>query len=279
MPADDLQKAIPSSTGANPDPDSEGPLGRYMSVLELVAAFQGALTLADAATILDLPKTTVHRLLKGLERADLVQSGQGRNRAYNLGPRLGRLLHAVADDGWITALARPHLQELVETSGETCYLTRLVGRRVLVAVSVSPEVRWRGYVQPGIEMLPHAAATAKAIMAFQSDALIGQVLNETLPKFTANTRTDTVWIESEFAKVRERNYATCVGEIDEGLAALAVPIKQPDGQVLHALGVTGPLQRIMDESMPQRIHALQKTASKLESALSLGANITKRNGR
>ncbi|WP_441985578.1 IclR family transcriptional regulator [Microvirga sp. 2YAF29] len=217
-------------------------------------------------------------LSKGLERADLVQSGQGRNRSYNLGPRLGRHLHAAADDGWITALARPHLKELVETSGETCYLTRIVGRRVLVAVSVSPEVRWRGYVQPGIEMLPHAAATAKAIMAFQGASLIEQVLSETLPKFTANTRTDTAWIESEFAKVRERNYATCIGEIDEGLAALAVPIKQPDGQVLHALGVTGPLQRIMDDSMPERINALQQTASKLESALSLGASITKRNG-
>jgi DNA-binding IclR family transcriptional regulator len=276
MPADDMQKEILSSTDTNSDSDSEGPLGRYMSVLELVASFQGALTLADAATILDLPKTTVHRLLKGLERADLIHSGRGRNRAYNVGPRLGRLLHATADEGWITALARPHLQELVETSGETCYLTRLVGRRVLVAVSVSPEVRWRGYVQPGIEMPPHAAATAKAIMAFQSDAIVEQILSGPLPKFTANTRTDAAWIKSEFAKVHDHNYATCIGEIDEGLAALAVPIKLSDGQVLHALGVTGPLQRIMDKSMPERINVLKLTASKLEGILSLGASIAGR---
>jgi DNA-binding IclR family transcriptional regulator len=279
MPAIDLRGEIPSSTDTNSDSDSEGPLGRYMSVLELVAAFQGALTLADAATILDLPKTTVHRLLKGLERADMVHSGRGRNRVYNLGPRLGRLLHATADDGWITALARPHIQELVEASGETCYLTRLVGHRVLVAVSVSPDVRWRGYVQPGIEMLPHAAATAKAIIAFQSDALIEQILSGTLPEFTANTRTDAAWIKSEFAKVREHNFATCIGEIDEGLAALAIPIRQSNGQVLHALGMTGPLQRIMGGSMPERIEVLKLTASKLESALSLGASIAGRNDK
>ncbi|MGY3473570.1 helix-turn-helix domain-containing protein [Bradyrhizobium ottawaense] len=57
------------------------------------------------SSLLDLPKTSAHRLLKGLVRAGLAKDNVG-GRAYQLGDRLVRLLHATADDGWIVALAR-----------------------------------------------------------------------------------------------------------------------------------------------------------------------------
>src|SRR6478735_6475048 len=111
-----------------------GPLDRYMQILELLVAFPDSLTLADVASLVELPKTTAHRLLKGLVRAGLAKDGVG-GRAYHLGDRLTRLLHASADDGWLETLAGPYLQRLTETSTETCYLTRLKGSRVVVAVS------------------------------------------------------------------------------------------------------------------------------------------------
>lgn len=252
---------------------SEGPLDRYIAVLELIAAFRGALTLADAAALLELPKTTAHRLLKGLVRANLARESAG-GPTYQLGERLTHLLHATADDGWLTTLVRPHLQQLTDTSTETCYLTRLIGSRVFVAVSQSPDVRWRGYVQPGIEMPPNAAATGKAIIAYQSPAIIAEALAHDLPILTVNTRNDRAAIENELAQVRKRGYATCIGEIDEGLAALAVPIVLPGGSVNYALGMTGPSQRIMNQQMPQRLEALRTTAAALARVLSLGQSIT-----
>jgi DNA-binding IclR family transcriptional regulator len=257
------------------DQTSPGPLGRYMEVLELVAAFPGELTLADVSSILDLPKTTAHRLLKGLVRSGLAKDGVG-GRTYDLGDRLMRLLHATADDGWLVSLASPHLRLLTEATTETCYLTRLIGARVVVAVSLSPDVRWRGYVQPGIEMPINAAATAKAIMAHQSDALVAEALSHDLPKLTVNTHNDREWVERELAEVRNRGYATCIGEIDEGLAAVAVPIILSSGAVFHALGMTGPLQRIMNERLPDRIAALNDTAKALTKALSIGTKIRAR---
>ncbi|MER8402200.1 IclR family transcriptional regulator [Mesorhizobium sp. M1348] len=250
--------------------DVDSPLERYVRLLELIAAFPDQLALADVATLSDFPKTTAHRLLKGLVKAELAIGGQG-GRAYSIGPRLSRILHATADDGWLEALVRPFLAALAEDSGEACYLTKLVGSRVVVAVSQAPEVRWRSYVQPGIEMPPHAAATGKAIMAYQNERLILQVLATDLPKLTVNTRNDHGWIRREFSLVRERGYATCIGEIDEGLGAIAVPICQANGLVLHALGMTGPLQRIVNDQLSQRIAALTTTAALLATKLALGS--------
>ncbi|MVT66104.1 helix-turn-helix domain-containing protein [Bradyrhizobium pachyrhizi] len=252
--------------------ETAGPLDRYMQVLELVATFPGALTLADVSSLLDLPKTSAHRLLKGLVRAGLAKDSVG-GRAYQLGDRLLRLLHATADDGWIAALARAHLQQLTDATSETCYLTRLIGARVVVAISISPDVRWRSYVQPGIEMPVHAAATAKAIIAYQSKAILAEAMSGELPLLTANTRNDRKWIEQELATVRSRGHATCIGEIDEGLAAIAVPIFLSDRRVFYALGMTGPLQRIMNEQLPDRLTALSNVAYVLGNALSIGEKL------
>lgn len=255
--------------------DPSGPLERYLQILEVLAAFPGSLTLADIAAVLELPKTTAHRLLRGLARSGLAKGGG--NRPYELGERLMRLLHASADDGWLTSLVRPHLRVLTDRTNETCYVTRLVGARVLVAASLSPDARWRGYVQPGIEMPINAAASAKAIMAFQNKAVIGQALSHELPTLTANTRNDRVWIEQQLAETRSRGYATCIGEIDEGLAAIAVPVKLSSGIVLHSVAMTGPLQRIMNGQLSERLAALTGAAEALAGSLSIGERL-KRTG-
>ncbi|MGU3495870.1 IclR family transcriptional regulator [Xanthobacteraceae bacterium A53D] len=252
--------------------EAESPLERYMRLVELISGFPGGLALADVAELSDLPKTTAHRLLKGLVKAGLAAGGQG-GKAYVIGPRLSRILHATADDGWLEVIVRPALTALAQSSGEACYITKLIGSRVFVVASQAPEVRWRSYVQPGIEMPPHAAATSKAIIAYQDEAIIRRALAADLPKMTVNTRNDEHWIMSEFARVRELGYATCIGEIDEGLAALGTPVRQSDGQVLYAVGLTGPLPRIMNDDLLGRIEALKVTASDLAAKLELGARI------
>ncbi|WP_166652552.1 IclR family transcriptional regulator [Enterovirga rhinocerotis] len=254
---------------------ASGPLDRYISLLELVAAFPGALILTDVSTLSGLPKTTAHRLLTGLARAGLVEGG-GRRGAYQLGDRLVRLLHNSAADGWISALARPHLEALSARIGETSYLCRVVGHRVQVVTSEAPAAQWRTFVQPRVEMAPHAAATAKAILAFQDEALVSEALAEPLPRLTAHTVTDPARIRDIYAKAREDGFATCVSEIDEGLGALGVPVREPGGRVLYSLGVTGPVQRIMDQRWEERVSAMKEVAGALATTLAAGSAIAAR---
>jgi DNA-binding IclR family transcriptional regulator len=255
--------------------DSPGPLTRYIDVLELIASFSGALTLADVSSLLGLPKTTAHRLLKGLVRSNLAKEGDG-GRTYQLGERVTRLLHASAEEGWLASLAGPHLRALSETTSEACFLARLVGVHVFVAVSEAPDMKWIQHVTEGSEMPVNASASGKAIMAYQSRELIAEALAEDLPKPTPLAHTSRRWIEKEFSTVREQGYATCVGEIYEGSAALACPIMLPGGSVLYSVAISGPLDRVMDKKLPQRVQILRDAADALAKALSLGASIKSR---
>ena len=254
---------------------SPGPLTRYFDVLELLASFSGALTLADVASLLDLPKTTAHRLLKGLVRSNLAQDGEG-GRTYQLGERVTRLLHASAEDGWLASLAGPHLRALSEATSEACFLARLIGVHVFVAVSQAPNGKWRQHVAEGLEMPVNAAASGKAIMAYQSKTLIAEALSQELPKPTSVSHNSRRWVEKEFATVREQGYATCVGEIYEGSAAIACPIFLPGGGVFYSVAISGPADRVVDKKIPQRLQILHETADALAKALSLGANIKSR---
>ncbi len=254
---------------------ANGPLHRYMSLLELVAAFPGALILTDVSTLSDLPKTTVHRLLSGLVRAGLIEGG-GRNGAYRLGDRLVRLLHNSAADGWISALARPHLQALSAHVGETSYLCRIVGHRIQVVTNEAPKAHWRSYVQPNIEMAPHAAASAKAILAFQDETIVEKALAEPLPRLTVHTVTNPESVRRTYVKVRKQGFATCVSEIDEGLGAISVPVSEPSGRVLYSIGVTGPVQRIMGAGFEKRLAGLREAAAVLSATLVFGSDIAAR---
>ena len=86
---------------------TDKPLERYLSIIEVVAAFPQGIGLTRIMEIIDLPKTTVHRLLSGLvETGALVQSKHWAP-TYTLGTRMLRMLYVGTPDERIEPLTRP----------------------------------------------------------------------------------------------------------------------------------------------------------------------------
>jgi len=242
------------------------PLERYVRILELLAAFPEGLGLSDVARLSGLPKTSTHRLLGALQSAQLIELAAG--VVYVLGNRIRRLAHAGADAQWVTTLIKPHLADLAAQTGETCYLAKLhAGHQVSSVMMESPDTPWRGFVLPGKVMAPHAAASAKAILAFQAPAVIDAALMAPLSPITANTCTDPRRVREEYALVRERGYATCIGEIDEELIALGVPIHDAQFGVVYSLGLTGPHQRLKDKGLEALARIMLRYADRVATSL------------
>lgn len=215
-----------------------GILSRYAAVLDAVAARPDGLSLTEIVQATGLPRGTVHRLLGALQSVGYLATRDGR-KIYALGPRLVKLVHVGGSTASVETLARPVLEGLVETHGETAFLARLTGDRVESLVTAVPSREGQSHVHPGRDMPIHAAASAKAIFAFQDPALVERALERPRKRYTGQTRVRAAEVRRDLETVRRRGYAVCDNELDPGVLSYAVPVHVQDAGVLYSVGVVG----------------------------------------
>jgi DNA-binding IclR family transcriptional regulator len=247
----------------------DSPLERYISILETVAPFTEGLTAVELETALDLPKTTVNRLLHALMSSGMVSADNARNRSYRLGDRILRLLHTSPDTSWLATLAQQPLQALADKTGQSAFISKFDGTEVRSVTCVAPDTPVRTYVMPGMSMPVNAAATAKAILAFQPEDVLARVLPSRLERYTEKTKTDIDVLMSEFAAIRERGYATDLAEHVAGLGSIALPVHVSGAEVAHAVGLTGPYDWIIERNFESHRQAIAETANRLSKLLQL----------
>lgn len=239
----------------------ERPLDRYVAVLERVAEFNDGLSALEVERLLQLPKTTVNRLLKTLVEAELLEIGSSKARSYVLGGRLLRLLHTSPSDGWIESVAQKPLQSLAEATGETAFLVKLSGHEIRSVSTEAPDTPVRTYVVPGRVMPPHASATAKAILAWQPEAILESIIGQPMERLTTNTNVNRTALRKELEEVRRLGYAVERGEHVPGLASIGCPVLTPQIGIIYAVGLTGPFDRITGAAFDSHVKALQETAA------------------
>ncbi|WAL81272.1 helix-turn-helix domain-containing protein [Pandoraea sp. XJJ-1] len=253
-----------------PDLDNAPPLERYMRILELLAGFPDGLSLSEIATMLGLPKPSGHRLLKSMIDCHLVETRKGGATTYMVGGRMRRLIYATTRDAWLDSVVRADLRKLVIETGETTYITKLENGMIRSILTEAPDTPWRGYVLPGSEMHVYSAATAKAIAAYQDEDTVARLLSQPLGQKTSKTMTTDAEVRAELSLVKTRGYATCLGEIDEGLAAIGVPLMLGRGEVIFSLGVVGPYGRMTQKGIEQIASTMIECAKAMSKAISLG---------
>ncbi|MDD9727714.1 IclR family transcriptional regulator [Roseovarius sp. SK2] len=253
------------------------PIDRYFMLLELLAGRADGLSLQDIAVMAALPKASLHRQLAVMQAAGLVDRADGSTR-YTLGDRARRLATLMAGTEFIETVAGGLLRALSREFDETCYMARLEGETVRSVLMESPRSPWRGYVVPGRSMMAHANASAKAIMAHQPPEMIESVLKGSLPALTRFTQTDARIVKQEFETVRREGHATCIDEVEEGLAAFAVPVLFEDGGVRFALATVGPKARILEMIEQGAISRFRSGADALARAVRIDYQPTKFEG-
>lgn len=243
-----------------------GTLNRYALVLDAVAASRHGLTFAEIVRDTRLPRGTVHRLIGALVGVGYLANANDR-KIYVLGARLMRLLHLGAPPEAVLARARPVLERLVERFRETAFLAKLEADQVESVAMVLPESERHSYVQPGRVMPLHAAASAKAIFAFQPKAAVERVLEQPRAAFTPKSRTNKKQILSELSRVRRTGYAECLDELDPGVSSYACPVHLAEG-VFYSVGLVGVSQRLVRVPIEEIVSALSEAAKELGKRLS-----------
>ena len=247
--------------------ETRGVLSRYATILDTLAAAPEGLTLTEIMQATGLPRGTVHRLLGALLEVGYIEPVEGR-KVYVLGSRLLHMLHLGTPAEVIVRLVRPILDRLVARFRETAFLAKLEGREVRSVAMAMPSGEGQSYVQPGRAMPAHAAASAKAIFAFQDEAIVADMLARPLEKFTDKAITDKAAVRAELEAVRRDGYALCDEELDPGIYSYACPIHLDDLGVIYSIGLVGLTERLHRFPADEIVASLNEAASEIAALLS-----------
>jgi DNA-binding IclR family transcriptional regulator len=163
----------------------------------------------------------------------------------------------------VAARSGPVLDGLARRFGETAFIARLGTEDVECIATSAPHTDSQAHVRPGRVMPPHAAASAKAILAFRDPAQVERLLRRSGARYTERTRTSPEQVRAELDRVRERGYATCDEEFDPGVMSCAVPVRLGTAGVLYSVGVVGPAPRMADLARDELVEALDAAARSL----------------
>jgi DNA-binding IclR family transcriptional regulator len=215
---------------------SVGVLDKAVTVLDCLAG--GPASLAELVERSGLSRPTAYRIAVALEVHRFVErDGQGR---FTLGPMIAELAAAVRSDP-LERAAGAVLERLCSATHESAQLYRRVGniRRCVAAAERSSGLR--DTVPVGAELPMTAGSAAQVLLAWApaEDA-------------TAVAR-DARFSPATLAAVRRRGWAASVGEREAGVASVSAPVFGPDGHIVAAVSVSGPIDRLTRS--PGRLHA------------------------
>lgn len=222
-----------------------GALERALVVLKLFTdAGRQSLGVTEISHETRLAKAVIHRILTTLCDADFVEVDPA-TRRYWLGPSSLKLGAAYLARQDIRRLARPSLEGLSRSAGETSALSirREDTRYYIDQVLPSREVRMS--IEFGTPYPLHAGASSKAFLAFLPEAEQEMYLRvHQLEAFTERTLTDESALREELSKIRKLGYAQSFGEQQQGSASIAAPVFDHEGRPVAVLSVCGPDARL-----------------------------------
>lgn len=240
---------------------------RSLRVLALLAGEGRALSLADIAARLGLPKGTAHRICTQLQAGGFLARDVD-ERAFSVGLALRRLAFDTLNHGVERGLRHAVLAELVAQVGETCNFTTLDGTSVLYLDRVEAEWPLRLTLEVGSHVPLHCTASGKLFLSQMTaearERLIAQL---GLPGMTRNTITTTSALGAECEQIRRDGHACDREEFIAGLIAVAVPVKDAGGQVRAALAVHAPVARMTLADAVAQLPALRRAADRLGALL------------
>ena len=257
----------PAPAAEADEPATGSSAERSLRLLALLASEGRALSLAELAAQLSLPKGTAHRICTQLLATGFLARDVD-ERMFSVGPALRQLAFDTLNHGVVRGLRHEVLSELVRQVGETCNFTTLEGVQVLYLDRVEAQWPLRLTLDVGSHVPLHCTASGKLFLAQMEkkdrDAVIAQI---TLTRMTANTITDADKLRAECEAIAKRGYSTDREEFIAGLVAVAVPVFDAAGRPRAAMAVHAPTARMTMEDAVKRIAALREAAKRMGKLL------------
>lgn len=249
----------------------QGVSQKVFAVLETIATSGRPLSVAELVVLLDVPKPTMHRIVRQLDGEGLLLK-EPHSRGYGPGPRLFNFATNVVQAGMRTAPRHAILEKLSAKTGETCNFGMLSGNAVVYLDRVEAAWPFGLKFEPGSRVPMHCTSIGKLLLAFQPKRRRQQLIHaSTLHRYTENTITEPDRLETELVKIRKRGYSLDNQEFLAGVICLAVPVHDNKDHVCAALAISAPHARMPVAAAEGHVPEMRKAVQELEVHLGQGS--------
>ncbi len=248
-------------------------LHKTLDILETIKSRDSGFKLAELSREVELPKATVYRILMTLEgRGYLDRASDG---SYRMAKKLFNLQRTESAEQILNRVAMPIMDRVVEATKETVNLGILDAGEVVVINTVESPQAVRMSSKIGNRRHLHSTALGKIFLAgLPEKEFLRLIRMKGLPRLTEHTLTSRSAVIEEINRVRKQGWAMDNQENEMEGRCIGAPVLTPDGRVVAALSISGPVFR-MDVArakalVPQLREFCAEISQRVAQALSVG---------
>jgi IclR family pca regulon transcriptional regulator len=248
------------------DSDFVQSLERGLAVICAFDRDHSELTLSEVAASTGVTRATARRFLLTLVRLGYVRSD---GKFFSLTPRVMELGYAYLSSLSLPEVAAPHLERLVEEVHESSSMSVLDGDDIVYVARVPMARIMTVAINVGTRFPAYATSMGRVLLAGLPEKVLEEYLGRvTLRRLAARTTTSLDPLRAERPRVRAQGFALVDQELEEGLRAVAAPIRDRSGRVVAAINVSTHASRTPLEMMRRKLlPPLLATAARISADL------------
>jgi len=241
-------------------------IGRAFAILEEVARNRDGIGLADLSKRVGLHNSTTFHLVKTMVSLGYIRQLKESKR-YRIGRPLFALAASALDEMEMVSMATPVLDDLSLETGESSHFAARMSDAVVVMARTPGPGAFQLTDRVGVVRPAYCTALGKVILAALRPDQIDRYLDRIeLKALTAKTITNPQRLRRELQDIRRTGIAFDDGEFNNEVRCAAMPVHDFSGQVVGAIGISGPVWRLSIQALQNKARVLGKAAKRLSEA-------------
>lgn len=253
----------PETRGKQMSKPDGGTVGKALEVLDQIASHGRPVRFSKLLESSDYPKATLFRLVQTLTQQNMLEYDDT-SQTYTPGLRLVRLAHSAWAQSSLATIARPYVDDLAGTVGETVHLAQLDNGQVLFVDKRRSTQLFDTLAQAGQVAPAYCTGVGKAILAFMThDTRQHALQQQAFLKYTVATHAEQNSLRAELEDIRVNGVAFDREEHQDGIISIAAPILANNTRVIGAVSIATSTARHTLDGLEQFRPRLLATASQI----------------
>lgn len=241
-------------------------LRNALRLLNLFTMDEPELNLSEIAIRLDIGISTAHRLTNTLLDQNFIVKDPV-TKCYRLAASILAMGNVIISQIDLCNVSTPILEKLARDSGETSHISIFKDTEVVYLLKVDSSYPVHLLSHAGRQNPAHCTSTGQIILAYQGKEVIQKVIEKGLERYTDKTIVEPNKLIQLLSVIRNNGIAVSIEEMHEGIASIAAPVKQVNGDVFASISIAGPTSRINQQTIPHLSKLVKQSAEEVSKQL------------